>query len=337
MKNLAESYREALELGQGSTFNIFQMFMDEVFTERMDFFEPDMIGKVAEFMKQFSDIQGVDDCWSMFEPKIQQSIFESVLSEGASHALNETWRAHVSGKNPLPWEDAARLEYAWCGHCSTTKFEATRFFEEMVLVLAGSKDMTTENVSKAVAALKNKSVISTELFEQADRARRERNHFSHTAGLRAELDYTLRLISVMRETAALGQVPSGRSWEPAKGTEWSSALTVAESEAYVKKASALLEKNGDRNSNGNVWVGSLMQSLPPTIDEIPLGLMEQLVAAPELTTGHQFKDVLTKLVGNGLDTWMKNLPPSENFELPDSVRSLMSLLEQAGMERSSPT
>jgi len=333
MKNLAESYREALELGQGSTFNIFQMFMDEVFTERMDFFEPDMVGKVSEFMNLFSDIQGVDDCWSMFEPKLQQSIFESVLSEGASHALNETWRAHVSGKKPLPWEDAARLEYAWCGHCSTTKFEATRFFEEMVLVLAGSKDMTTENVSKAVAALKNKSVISTELFEQADRARRERNHFSHTAGLRAELDYTLRLISVMRETAALGQVPSGRSWEPEKGTEWSSALTVAESEAYVKKASSLLEKNGDQNSNGNVWVGPLMHSLPSTIDEIPLGLMEQLVAAPGLTTGHQFKDVITKLVGEGLNTWMKNLPPSENFELPESVRYLMSLLDQAGMER----
>ena len=333
MKNLAESYRKALELGQGSTFNIFQMFMDEVFTERMDFFEPDMVGMVAEFMNLFSDIQGVDDCWSMFEPKLQQSIFESVLSEGASHALNETWRAHVSGKKPLPWEDAARLEYAWCGHCSTTKFEATRFFEEMVLVLAGSKDMTTENVSKAVAALKKKSVISTELFEQADRARRERNHFSHTAGLRAELDYTLRLISVMRETAALGQVPSGRSWEPEKGTEWSSALTVAESEAYVKKASSLLEKNGDQNSNGNVWVGPLMQSLPSTIDEIPLGLMEQLVAAPDLTTGHQFKDVITKLVGEGLNTWMKNLPPSENFELPESVRYLMSLLNKAGMER----
>jgi hypothetical protein len=283
-------------------------------------------------MKQFSDIQGVDDCWSMFEPKIQQSIFESVLSEGASHALNETMRAHVSGKKLLPWEDAARLEYAWCGHCSTTKFEATRFFEEMVLVIAGSKDMTTENVSKALTALKNKSVISTELFERATRARKERNHFSHTAGLRAELDYTLRLISVMRETAALGQVPSGGSWKPEEGTEWSSALTVAESEAYVKKASSLLEKNGDQNSNGNVWVGPLMQSLPPTIDEIPLGLMEQLVAAPKLTTGHQFKDVLAKLVGKGLDTWMKNLPPSDNFELPESVRSLMSLLEKTDME-----
>lgn len=333
MKNLVQCYLEALEQGQGATFNIFQLFMDEVFTERMDFFEPDMIGKVAEFMNLFSDIRGVGDCWLMFEPKIQQSIFESVLSEGASHALNETWRAHVSGKKPLPWEDAARLEYAWCGHCSTTKFEATRFFEEMVLVLAGSKDMTTENVSKALAALENKSVISTELFEQATRARKERNTFSHTAGLRAELDYTLRLISAMRETAALGQVPSGRSWEPEQGTEWSSALTVAESEAYVKKASSLLEKNGDQHSNGNVWAGPLMQSLPQTIDEIPLGLIEQLVAAPELTTGHQFKDVLTKVVGKGLDTWMKNLPPSENFELPESVRSLMFLLEQAGMER----
>ena len=51
-----------------------------------------------------------------------------------------------------------------------------------------------------------------------------------------------------------------------------------------------------------------MQSLPPTIEEIPLGLMEQLVAAPELTTGHQFEDVLTKLVRKGLETWMKNLP-----------------------------
>ena len=39
------------------------------------------------------------------------------------------------------------------------------------------------------------------------------------------------------------------------------------------------------------------------------------------------------MVGKGLDTWMKNLPPSDNFELPESVHSLMSLLEKTGMER----
>lgn len=333
MKNLAECYRKGLELGQGSTFNIFQMFMDEVFTERMDFFEPNMVAKVAEFMEQFSDIQGVDDCWSMFEPKLQQSILESVLSEGSNHALSEAWRAHASGEKPLPWEDAARLEHAWVGHCDSTKFNASRFFEETVLELAGSKDMTTENVAKALSALKNKGVLSSDLFSRADRVRRERNHFTHTAELKADLDYTLRLISVMRDLAALGQALTEGPWKTEEGTKWSSALTVSESEAYVQKTSSLLKKNTEQNSNGNVWVGSLMQSLPPTIDEIPLGLMEQLVAAPELTTGHQFKDVLAKLVGKGLDVWMKNLPPSDNFELPESVRSLMTLLEKTNMDR----
>jgi len=333
MKNLAACYRKALELGQGSTFNIFQLFMDEVFTERMDFFEPDMIGRVAEFMRMFSDIQGVGESWSMFEPKLQQSIFESVLSERSDHVLSEAWRGHASGKKPLPWEDAARLEHAWVGHCDSTKFNASRFFEETVLELAGSKDMTTENVAKALTALKKKGVLSSDLFLRADQVRRERNHFTHTAELKADLEYTLRLISVMREVAALGQAPTQGPWKKEEGTEWSSALTVSESEAYVKKASNLLKENGDQTSNGNVWVGSLMQSLPPTIDEIPLGLMEQLIAAPKLTRGYQFTDVLTRLVESGLKTWMKNLPPSENFELPESVRSLMSLLDQAGMER----
>ena len=333
MKNLAVCYREALKLGQGSTFNIFQMFMDEVFAERMDFFEPDMVEKVAEFTNQFSDVQGVDDCWSMFEPKLQQSIFESVLSDRSDHVLSEAWRGHASGEKPLPWEDAARLEHAWVGHCDNTKFNASRFFEETVLELAGSRDMTTENVAKALTALKNKGVLSSDLFLRADQVRRERNHFTHTAELKADLEYTLRLISVMREVAALGQAPTQGSWKTEEGTEWSSALTVSETEAYVKKASNLLKENGDQTSNGNVWVGSLMQSLPPTIEEIPLGLMEQLVAAPELTTGYQFTDVLTKLVEKGQKTWMKNLPPSENFELEESVSSFMTLLEQAGMER----
>lgn len=333
IKKAAECYRSAVELGQGSSFGVFQVFMDVLFAERMDLFEPDMVSKATEFIKLFSDTYAFEECWSMFEPKLQQFILESVLSEGSSHVLSEAWRKHASGEKPLPWEDAARLEDAWVGHCDSTKFNASRFFEETVMELAGSRDMTTENVAKALIALKNKDVLSSGLFSRADRVRRERNHFTHTAELKADLEYTLRLISVMREVAALGQAPTQGEWNAEVGTEWNAALTVPESEAYVEKASSLLKKNNGQNSNGNIWVGSLMQSLPPTIDEIPLGLMEQLAAAPELTTGHQFKDVLTKLVGKGLGTWMKNLPPSENFELPESVRSLMALLETAGMER----
>ena len=247
--------------------------------------------------------------------------------------MSEAWRAHASGEKQLPWEDAARLEYAWIGHCDSTKFNASRFFEETVLELAGSRDMTIDNVAKSLQALKAKSVLTNDLFLRADRVRIERNKFTHTAELKADLDYTLRLISVMREVAALGQSPSGGSWGTEKGTEWTSVLTVAESEAYVRKASKLLRKNADKNSNGNIWVGSLMQSLPPTIDEIPLGLMEQLVAAPELTTGHQFNDVLSELVRKGLKTWIDILAPQDGFSFPESMLSLMSLLEQAGMAR----
>ena len=333
MKNLAACYREALKLGQGSTFNIFQMFMDEVFAERMDFFEPDMVGKVAEFTNQFSDVQGVDDCWSMFEPKLQQSIFESVLSDGSDHVLSEAWRGHASGEKPLPWEDAARLEHAWVGHCDNTKFNASRYFEETVLELAGSRDMTTENVAKALTALKKKGVLSSDLFLRADQVRRERNQFTHTAELKADLEYTLRLISVMREVAALGQAPTQGSWKTEEGTAWSSALTVSESEAYLEKVSGLLKKNGDQTTNGNVWVGSLMQSLPPMIEEIPLGLMEQLVAAPELTTGYQFTDVLTQLVE-------KSHQRTHGFFKLKIFRGgeilhpcLQPFLDQAGMER----
>ena len=333
IKEAAECYRSAVELGQGSSFGVFQVFMDVLFAERMDLFEPEMVSKATEFIKLFSDTYAFEECWSMFEPKLQQSIFESVLSEGSSRVLSEAWRGHASGQKPLPWEDAARLEHAWVGHCDSTKFNASRFFEETVMELAGSKDMTTENVAKSLTALKNKGVLSSDLFLRADRVRKERNHFTHTAELKADLEYTLRLISVMREVAALGQAPTQGPWKAEEGTEWDSALTVSESEAYVRKASGLLKKNEDQNLNGNVWVGSLIQSLPPAIDEIPLGLMEQLVEAPELTTGHQFKDVLTQLVEKGLKTWVKNLPPSENFDLHESVSSLMALLEKTGMDR----
>ena len=130
-----------------------------------------------------------------------------MISEGSNRTLAETWQAHSSGEKPLPWEDAARLEYAWVGHCDNTKFNASRFFEETVLELAGSKAMTTENVAKALTALKDKQILSETLFARADLVRKERNRYAHTAGLNAELEYTLRLIAVMREVADLGQPP----------------------------------------------------------------------------------------------------------------------------------
>jgi len=332
ISDVGDCYRRALGLSKSSTFDLFQMFMDAVFSERMDLFEPDMMKSVNEFMKEFSTIPDIENCWPLFEPKLQQSILKSVISEGSSRTLAETWQAHSSGEKPLPWEDAARLEYAWVGHCDNIKFNASRFFEETVLELAGSKDMTTENVAKALTALKDKQILPEKLFARADLVRKERNRYAHTAGLKAELEYTLRLIAVMREISELGQPPTQGSWQKEKGTEWESTLTVSELEAYVQKASNVLKKNAHHPSKGHVWVVSLLQSLPQ-FEELPLKLMQQLVHAPEVQSGIQFKDVLDKILQNGLSEWMQALPKSPQFELPDSMVSLMAVLDSAGMEK----
>ena len=42
-------------------------------------------------------------------------------------------------------------------------------------------------------------------------------------------------------------------------------------------------------------------------------LMEQLVAAPELTTGHQFKDVLTKIGRERIGHMDEESPPLRKF------------------------
>jgi DNA-binding MarR family transcriptional regulator len=336
MKSISEvggAYRSAMELCKGSTFNLFQIFMDAVFSECMGLFEPDMMKSVDEFMKQFSTIEDTENCWPLFEPKLQQSIFQSVISEGSNRTLAETWQAHSSGEKRLPWEDAARLEYAWVGHCDNTKFNASRFFEETVLELAGSKDMTTENVAKALAALKDKQILSETLFSRADLVRRERNRYAHTAGLNAELEYTLRLIAVMRELAELGQPSTKGSWQAEKGTQWESTLTVSELEDYVEKASDLIKKNAHHPSSGHVWVVSLLQSLPPLFEDLPLKLMQQLADAPEVQSGPQFKHVLEKILQNGLSEWIQALPKSPQFELPESMVSLMTILDSAGMEK----
>ena len=333
ISEVSKSYRSAMELSKGSTFNLFQMFMDAVFSERMNLFEPDLMKSADDFINQLSKIDGVENCWSMFEPKLQQSILNSVISKDSNYTLGKTWQAHSSGEKPLPWEDAARLEYAWVGHCDNTKFNASRFFEETVLELAGSKNMTTENVAKALAALKNKQIMSESLFARADLVRRERNRYAHTAGLNAELDYTLRLIAVMREVADLGQPPTKGSWQTEKGTQWESTLTVSELETYVEKASNFIKKNAHHPSSGRVWVVSILQTLPPQFEDLPLGLMQQLAYAPKVQHGPQFKDVLDTILQNGMHEWVQALPKSSKFELPESIVSLMTLLDSVGMTK----
>ena len=138
-----------------------------------------------------------------------------------------------SGEKPLPWEDVARLEHSWLGHCDSTKFRASRYFEESIFDLADKHGLTRENVAKALEALRGKDIISDTLFKRADRVRKDRNAFTHTASLNADLDYTLRLIAVLRNcgpglprTGGLGRTRRGRG---------SSVLTLTKSRGTFRR------------------------------------------------------------------------------------------------------
>ena len=329
--NVSSFYADAKELSKGSTFDLFQLFMDVLFEERMDLFEGDMGKAIDQFLAGLASIEEFDHAWPLFEPKLQQSILQSVLKGGSNQALADAWQAHSSGTKQLAWEDAARLEHAWVGHCDATKFRASRFFEETVLELAGSKELTTESVAKALDALKQKSLITEDLYDRADRVRKDRNAFTHTAGLSAELDYTLRLISVMRELSALGQAPKSGSWAQEKGTEWISVLTLPELEAYVEKVTKVLENKARSPSSGHVWVVSLLQSLPSKLEEPPLGLLKLLSKAPKVDAGPQFSDVLSSILKNGMTAWVNHWNASSQFDIPQSMGAVLILLEEAGM------
>jgi hypothetical protein len=106
-----------------------------------------------------------------------------------------------------------------------------------------------------------------------------------------------------------------------------------ELEAYVEEASKFIKKNAHHSSSGHVWVISLLQSLPPQFEDLPLGLMQQLAYAPKVQHGPQFKHVLDTILKNGMNEWMQALPKSSKFELPEYIVSLMTLLDSASMAK----
>ena len=143
-------------------------------------------------------------CWTIVEPYVQQDVFESIASGASWNNLAETWQLHNNGQKRLPWEDAARLEVCRFGHCNSTKFEALRYFEDIVKELAGANQISTESVAISLAGLHSKGIIDEKTKKDADIVRKDRNPFIHEAEINASLDYTLRVIKLMRELMSIG-------------------------------------------------------------------------------------------------------------------------------------
>ena len=101
--------------------------------KRFDLFEKDIVGTCEKLVSIMGDDESINErCWSLVEPYVHQEVFESIASGASWNKLAETWQLHNNGQKRLPWEDAARLEVCRFGHCNSTKFEALRYFEDIV-------------------------------------------------------------------------------------------------------------------------------------------------------------------------------------------------------------
>ena len=269
---MASIYDESRKLSQGCSFDVLGVIFDVLMDKRFDLFEKDIVGTCEKLVSIMGDDESINErCWSLVEPYVQQEVFESIASGASWNKLAETWQLHNNGQKRLPWEDAARLEVCRFGHCNSTKFEALRYFEEIVNELAGANQISTESIAISLAGLRSQGIIDAKTKKDADIVRKDRNSFTHEAEINASLDYTLRVIKLMRELMSLGVERNDDSWKKPANTKWEHTLSEEEVLEYISKSSKIISdaKKKKRPCNGSIWVSGLKQSIPTIYDEFP--------------------------------------------------------------------
>ena len=239
----------------------------------------------------------------------------------------------------MPWEDAARLEVCRFGHCNSTKFEALRYFEEIVNELAGANQISTESIAISLAGLRSQGIIDEKTKKDADIVRKDRNSFTHEAEINASLDYTLRVIKLMRELMSLGVERNDDSWKKPANTKWEHTLSEEEVLEYISKSSKIISdaKKKKRPCNGSIWVSGLKQSIPTIYDEFPITLIRMLFNAPSLDNGPTFVELIESVAKNSIPKWIESLEKPTVLEIPQNVQEVIDEFNEMGEPMASLT
>ena len=337
---MASIYDESRKLSQGCSFDVLGVIFDVLMHKRFDLFEKDIVGTCEKLVSIMGDDETINErCWTLVEPYVQQDVYESIASGASWNKLAETWQLHNNGQKRLPWEDAARLEVCRFGHCNSTKFEALRFFEDIVNELAGANQISTESVAISLAGLRNQGVIDEKTKKDADIVRKDRNSFTHEAEINASLDYTLRVIKLMRELMSLGVERNDDSWKEPANTKWKHTLSQEEIMNYISKSSKIISnaKEKNRPCNGSIWVSGLKQSIPTIFDEFPITLIRMLYSAPSLETRPTFVELIEPIAKNSIPKWIESLEKPTILEIPQNVLEIIDEFNDMGEPMASLT
>ena len=325
IENVVEIFRSANELAKGTGIDVERTLFESLFLTRNDLFN-DMIPACERLVSALSDDEGLEQGgWRFVEPYIQQTILDASLSETGTGELANVWQLHNSGKKQLAWEDAARLEDAYFGHCTLTKFEALRYFEDIIKEMAEVRDISTETVWISVDGLKRAGIINSKLHEDSTLVRKDRNAFSHTVEVKADLEYTLRVIALMRELLEIGVKRTGALWKEPTGQDWNQTLTEQQILDYLSKGTDMIQRAHDegRSCRGSVWTGAIRHGMPAIFDGLPMNLITALYEAPEMEHEPQFNDLIDTVVENSLDRWIEGLQKPDNLEVTPNVQEIV--------------
>ena len=337
---MASIYDESRKLSQGCSFDVLGVIFDVLMDKRFDLFEKDIIGTCEKLVSIMGDDESINErCWTIVEPYVQQDVFESIASGASWNNLAETWQLHNNGQKRLPWEDAARLEVCRFGHCNSTKFEALRYFEDIVNELAGANQISTESIAISLAGLRSQGIIDEKTKKDADIVRKDRNSFTHEAEINASLDYTLRVIKLMRELMSIGVERNDDSWKKPTNTKWEHTLSLEEVLNYISKSSKIISDATEKNRpcNGSIWVSGLKQSIPTTYDEFPITLIRSLYNAPSMKTRPKFVELIEPVAKNSIPKWIESLEKPTVLEIPQNVQEIIDEFNEMGEPMASLT
>ena len=331
--DIAAIFGLASELAKGTGLDVEHTLFESLFRTRTDLFT-DMVPACERLVMALSNEEGIEQGgWRYVEPYIQQTILDASLSETGAGELAKTWLLHNSGKKQLPWEDAAKLEDAYFGHCTQTKFDAIRYFEDIIKEMAEVRDISTETVSISIDGLKHAGVVNSNLQERATVVRKDRNAFSHTAGIKADLDYTLRVIALMRELLEIGVKRNGALWGEPTNQNWNQTLTERQILDYLSSATDTIQnaQENERTCRGSVWTGAIRQGMPTAFDNLPMELITSLYDVPIMAQAPQFSELIQSVVENSLTQWMKTVEKPDKLEIPPSVQEIIDKFSAMGM------
>jgi hypothetical protein len=340
IENMASVYENSRKLSLGCSFDVLGVIFDVLIDKRFDLFEKDVVGTCEKLVSILGDEETMNQrCWSLVEPYVQQDVFESIASGAGWNDLADTWQLHNNGKKRLPWEDAARLEVCRFGHCNSTKFEALRYFEDIVNELAGANEISTESVAISLAGLRNKGIIDEKTEKEAYIVRKDRNSFTHEVEINASLDYTLRVIKLMRELMSIGVERNDDSWKKPTNTKWEHTLSQEEVLNYISKSSEIISDaiGKKRSCNGSIWVNGLMQSMPSVFDNLPMTMIRGLYNAPLLTTRPTFVELIEPIARNSIPSWIESLEKPTVLEIPKNVQEIIDEFNEMGEPMASLT